>query len=432
MSYSAALKTLEARRETRVELGLARVRRVLRILGNPQEAYSSLHVAGTNGKGSVCAMLESVLRRAGYETGLYLSPHLWSVRERIQVGGRMISPKSFGVALAVVLSAEKKARTRLTYFELLTCAAFWHFRRAGVRAAVLETGLGGRLDATNVVRRPSVCVISSIDFDHMDFLGSTLGQIAREKAGIIKRGRPIVCPRLPPGAMRAVRRRAVRVRAPLRVVSRPWRSAGVRWRDNAQDFKSGSGRRVVVGILGVKQGLNAALARAAIDAVREELPVPERAWREGLRRTRWPLRFEVKKRGRRTIVLDGAHNPEAARGLAATWKASPWANGPSRWIMGVMRDKDARAIAEELAPLLRDVAACPPPSSRALPAAKLARIIREAAPDARVRTASGAPAAVRAWLREKGAPKTAVVCGSFYLAARAARALGGHRSGGAR
>ncbi|MDE1975879.1 MAG: bifunctional folylpolyglutamate synthase/dihydrofolate synthase, partial [Elusimicrobia bacterium] len=190
MNYSAALKALEARRETRVELGLARVRRVLKILGNPQEAYSSIHVAGTNGKGSVCAMLESVLRHAGYGTGLYLSPHLWSVRERIQVRGRMISHKDFGLALAAVFLAEKKARTRMTYFELLTCAAFWHFRRSGVRAAVLETGLGGRLDATNIVRSPSVCVISSVDFDHMEFLGSTLGQIAREKAGIIKRGRP--------------------------------------------------------------------------------------------------------------------------------------------------------------------------------------------------------------------------------------------------
>jgi len=432
MNYSEALKVLEARRETRVDLGLARVRRVLAALGDPQEAFLSFHVAGTNGKGSVCAMLESVLRRAGYKTGLYVSPHLWSVRERIQAGGRMISPAAFARAVAEVLAAEKKARAKLTYFEFVTCAAFLYFREKGVRAAVLETGLGGRLDATNVVREPLVCVISSVDFDHMDFLGPTLERIAREKAGIIKRGRPVVCPRLAPAALSVVRRQAKALRAPLRVVAKPWRAARVLWQGNRQELIGASGRRLVLGILGAKQGMNAVLARTALDAAKAELPVPEAAWGAGLRAARWPLRFEVRKAGRRTVVLDGAHNPEAARCLAETWRTSPWSRAPARWIVGMMRDKDARGVIKALAPALQDVVVCAPPSPRAMAPAKLAAVIRKAAPKARLGQASDAASALRAWRREARAPKTAVVCGSFYLAAQAARFLGGGFRGAAR
>ncbi|HVC08614.1 MAG TPA: folylpolyglutamate synthase/dihydrofolate synthase family protein [Elusimicrobiota bacterium] len=424
MHYSEALKVLEARRETRVDLGLARVRRVLAALRNPQEAFLSFHVAGTNGKGSICAMLESVLRRAGYKTGLYVSPHLWSVRERIRVNGRMISPAAFGRAVGDVLAAEKKTRTRLTYFELATCAAFLYFRDQGVRVAVLETGLGGRLDATNVVRRPLACVISSIDFDHMDFLGPTLRHIAREKAGIIKRGRPVVCPRLAPAALSVVRRRATVLRAPLRVAAKPWRVARVLWRGDRQELADASGRRILIGILGARQGMNAALTRAALDAAKAELPVPESAWRQGMRSARWPLRFDVRRAGRRTIILDGAHNPEAARCLAETWRASPWSRGRVRWIVGILRDKDARGVVKALAPALQDVVVCAPPSPRAMAPEDLAAVVRSAAPKARLALAPDVAAALREWRRESDAPPTAVVCGSFYLAAQAARALG--------
>ncbi|HVA66444.1 MAG TPA: folylpolyglutamate synthase/dihydrofolate synthase family protein [Elusimicrobiota bacterium] len=432
MHYSEALKVLEARRETRIALGLSRVRRVLAVLGNPQEAFLSIHVAGTNGKGSVCAILDSVLRQAGHKTGFYFSPHLWSVRERIQVDGRMIASAAFDRAVGEVSVAEKKTRARLTYFELVTCAAFLYFRQKGVRVAVLETGLGGRLDATNVVRRPLVCVISSVDFDHMDFLGPTLRHIAREKSGIIKRGRPVVCPRLAPAALSVVRRRAKALRAPLLVVAKPWRAARVLWRGNRQELIDAAGRRITLGILGARQGINAALARAALDAAKIELPVPEAAWRQGMRWARWPLRFEVRKAGRKTIILDGAHNPEAARCLVDTWRASPWSRGRARWIVGMMRDKDARGVVKVLAPALQDVVVCPPPSPRALAPAELAAVIRKAAPKARLGQAPDAASALRAWRRETGAPKTVVVCGSFYLAAQAARFLGGGFRGAAR
>ncbi len=428
MTYSQALNALEARRETRIKLGLERVMKVLSLLGDPQDAFLAVHVAGTNGKGSVCAILDSVLRQAGHRTGLYFSPHLWSVRERIQVGGKMISATEFGRAMAAVLRAEKKARVSLTYFELVTCVAFWHFRQKGVRAAVLETGLGGRLDATNVVRRPLACLISSIDFDHMNFLGKTLGQIAREKAGIIKPGRPVICPALAPEAMAEVRRWARALGAPALVVRRPWRVLRVRWRDNVQIIKDPIGREFALGILGACQGLNAALARAAIEAIRPHLAVSERAWRRGLRLVRWPLRFEVRALGQKTVIFDGAHNPEAAKCLAQTWESSPWrgrkGRTQARWILGLMCDKDARGVISALAPHLQDVVLCPPPSPRAMAAFDLAAIIRAAAPKARLSQSSDAAQALRAWRQDKAAPKTALVCGSFYLAAAAAKALG--------
>ena len=184
-AYEKALAALNGRQETRIHLGLGRVRRLLAALGGPQEAYPSVHVAGTNGKGSVCAMLDSVLREAGLRVGLYTSPHLHDVRERIRVGGRPIGPAAFAKAMRRVLAAETEP---LTYFEMLTATAFVHFRAAGVDVAVLETGLGGRLDATNVVLRPLACLIPAVDFDHMDWLGDSLASIAREKAGILKAG----------------------------------------------------------------------------------------------------------------------------------------------------------------------------------------------------------------------------------------------------
>src|SRR5208282_6773973 len=182
MKFRRALEILTARQETRIQLGLTRVRRHLKSLGDPQEAFDSIHVAGTNGKGSVCAFLDSVLREAGFKVGLYISPHLESILERIRVNGRWIPPKDFARLMERTLRRE--AGNRLTYFELVTSIAFQYFQESKVDIAVLETGLGGRYDATNVVQKPLATLIPTVDYDHMDFLGWTLASIAREKAGI--------------------------------------------------------------------------------------------------------------------------------------------------------------------------------------------------------------------------------------------------------
>jgi len=420
MTYAAALEALARRQECRVRLGLARLRRSLARLGDPQKSLACLHVAGTNGKGSTCAILESVLRAAGYRTGLYLSPHLSDVRERIQVDGRPISRPGFARCLGRALAADPGEE--LTYFELLTAAAFLHFREEKTQAVVLETGLGGRLDATNAVPRPLASVITSLSFDHMDWLGTTLPRIAAEKAGIVKPGVPVFCADLPAAVMSVVRRRAAQQGTPLTVVRRPWKTVSVRWRDNRQTLSDGS-RRCELSLLGQSQGSNAALARAVLDGLRQALPVTETAWREGLCRVRLPGRFQVVRAAGKTAIVDGAHNPEAIARLLDTLRASPWGRRRVRWVLGFMKDKDRAAMLHLMAPRLRDVVAVAPPSPRALSAAELAAQLRRLAPRAATREAGSAEAAVRGWLADAAAPSTAVVCGSFYLAAAALKAL---------
>lgn len=417
MTFKQALAALEARQETRVELGLDRVRARLKRLGDPQEKLRVFHVAGTNGKGSTCAMLESCLRAAGLKTGLYISPHLQDVRERIQVGGRQLSKDEFARAMTKAFASDPEEK--LTYFELLTLAAFVHFVDAGCDVVVLETGLGGRLDATNVVSAPMASLITSVDFDHMAFLGDTLAKIAGEKAGIAKKGVPLLCPPLKPEAMAVVRKAAEKAGAPL-VVVKPWARAKISWPRAAQTFKSPIGA-VEVGLLGERQGANAALVYEALRGI----DVSPAAIKRGLQRVSWPARFEVRRLGGKTAILDGAHNPEAMENLARTWRASPYSKRGARWIIGVLKDKDARALLAPVARQLDEVVAVRPPSPRALEPVELARLVRAQAPRARVSVEPDAETALRRWRRESAAPRTAVVCGSFYLVGRAAKVLGG-------
>jgi len=418
MTFAEALAVLEARQETRVELGLERMRAHLARLGDPQEQVPCFHVAGTNGKGSTCAMLDSVLRASGRRTGLYISPHLQSPRERVKVDGKPISERAFAAAVARALKADP--RGELTYFELMTSIAFQHFASARCDVAVLETGLGGRLDATNVVAAPLAAVVTSIDFDHMSYLGNTLAKIAGEKAAIFKAGRPAVYPELPPSAA-AVVGRAARIGAPV-LVRRAWRTTGVQWARGRQMLRAPNGRRYALSLLGTRQGRNAALARAALDA--SGLNIAETAWRRGLASVRWPGRFEVVRLGRRTAIVDGGHNPEAARALAATWRETPWARRPARWILGLLKDKDAAGVIAPLAPNLRDVVLVRPPSPRALAPLELAAVVRRKAPRARVTVENDVSAALKAWRADRSAPDVAVVAGSLYLAGAALKACG--------
>lgn len=410
MTFAAALAALEARLETRIELGLDRVRGHLSRLGDPQEKVPAFHVAGTNGKGATCAMLASVLRASGRRTGLYISPHLLNVRERISVDGRPISEREFARLMKRALDADPKKR--LTYFELLTSVAFQHFaeRRCGVM--VLETGLGGRLDATNVVTAPLAAAVTSVDYDHQDYLGGTLARIAAQKAGIFKAGRPAVFRDLP------VLRRAAKRGNPF-PVRRPWTTRHVDWKKGVQILRTPEGRAYRASLLGCRQGWNAAVARAAVDA--SGLVVSEAAWRRGLASVKWPARFEAIPLGRKTLVVDGAHNPEAARALAGTWSESPWSKRPARWILGIMRDKDVRGVLAPLAPFLRDVVVVRPPSSRALDPIAFAGAVRRAAPRARVTVERDPASALAAWRRDAKAPAAAVCAGSLYLAGAALR-----------
>lgn len=416
LSFKEAVGALERRQETRIRFGLARIRRLLARLEDPQEAFASVHVAGTNGKGSVCAMLDSVLRASGKRVGLYTSPHLDDVRERIRVGGRCIPRPAFARCLGRVLAAETEP---LSYFELLTAAAFLHFRDSGVEVAVLETGLGGRLDATNVVKRPAACAISAIDLDHTDWLGGTLTAVAREKAGILKRGVPAFTVELKPAALKELARVARKVGAPLeRVPGRAgWRTVRVDWRRGRQLLSGPRGRRLWVGLLGAAQVRNVALVARIAGA----LGLSERSLVMGLASVRWPGRFEVLRRGRRRVILDGAHNPQAMDQFCRTLAASPWGRSPKLFVVGVLRDKDYRRMVGRLAPLVEKAVAVRPPSPRALEPGRLAAELHAAAPGARITAVSDAAEAIEAW-RANGSPVACVV-GSFYLVGAARRAL---------
>ncbi|MCM2305165.1 MAG: bifunctional folylpolyglutamate synthase/dihydrofolate synthase [Elusimicrobia bacterium] len=413
MTFAAALAVLEERQETKIVLGLGRVRAHLAALGDPHLAVPAFHVAGTNGKGSTCAMLASVLTASGRRTGLFISPHLLDVRERITVDGRKISEAEFARLMTRALAADKKKH--LTYFELLTSIAFQHFAAKKCAVMVLETGLGGRLDATNVVPAPLAAIVTSIGYDHQAYLGETLAAIARQKTGIFKADRPAVRPDLPVLRRAALRGRPVVVRA-------PWKTLRTDWARGRQTLRAPSGRSYALSLLGSRQGRNAALARAAIEA--SGLEVSERAWTLGLSRVSWPGRFEAIRLGGKTLIVDGGHNPEAAGALAATWKSSPFSRRPARWIMGIMKDKDTRGVLSPLAPFIKEAVLVRPPSPRALDPLDFAEHVRRAAPKAHVTIERDPATAIAAWRKDKKSPKVAVCAGSLYLAGAALKAVG--------
>ncbi len=344
-----------------VKFGLDNVRTVLTALGEPQQAYPSILVAGTNGKGSVCAMLAEILTVHGLRVGLYTSPHLVRVEERVRVAGRPIGGRAF-CRLLTVLKTTVDALVRAgklaappTYFETLTCLAFIHFREERVDAAILEVGMGGRLDATNVVT-PLVSVITTISRDHQEYLGNTLGQVAVEKAGIIKPGIPVVCGVAGRTARDVIRRKAREERAPFVEVFEEPRALeiekaprGYRFRFRRQGEVFGYSPRLP----GEHQGRNAAVAIvAALSLEGGWGPLPKKTILRGIARADWPGRLETVGR-RPRLVLDGAHNEEGARAVAAYAKA--FLPRPLTLVFAAMKDKDIPKLTRILFPLAQSV-----------------------------------------------------------------------------
>ena len=367
-----------ARRSGRY-LGLGRMRRLCGRMGHPERAVPLVvHVAGTKGKGSTAAFIAAGLRASGLRTGLYLSPHLLDFGERIRVDGRPIRKAELRRILGPLIQVT--ARVRPTWFEWVTAAAFEHFRRRKCRAAVLEVGLGGRLDATNVVT-PSVCAITRIDYDHMDLLGNTLGKIAAEKAGILKKGIPCVVAPQPPGAMRAIRRIARKVGAPL-IRAKP--------------------ARMRLSMPGAHQRENAGVALAVLRV----LGIRDR---KALREVALPGRVQILRR-RPPLVVDGAHNPLSVRMLGKALKSEfPGV----RWtaVFGTASDKDLEGMMKELRSFADKVVAAPFGSPRARSPREVVRSARRAGMEA------GEARSVKAALRRVKGP--VVVAGSLILAGEA-------------
>jgi dihydrofolate synthase/folylpolyglutamate synthase len=407
-----------------IKFGLETMDALVAEMGHPERAYPSLLVAGTNGKGSVVAYCAAALRASGLRTGRYTSPHLVRVNERIAVDGRPITDRDFGLAVRAVRDAAERLVRRgvleahPTFFEVLTAAAFAHFRRRQVDVAVLEVGLGGRLDATNVAD-PIASAIVSIDFDHEVYLGRSLAAIAREKAGVMRRGRPTIVGPLPVDARRAVLACAREVGARLVVSSQ---GARVRAASTGPTAREGRGRielRTPAAFYpdlrplpGAHQRDNLLVAvRLLEEARRQGVPVDLRQVAGSVARTRWPGRLE-RVPGRPPLLLDGAHNPAGARALEAHLAGGP----PFVLVFGAMADKDVRGLALALFPPARELILTRPRVSRAAAPGDLARRAGRLADRAHLEPSVARALALGRRLARGDGPRTAVVvAGSLYL-----------------
>lgn len=404
-----------------IKFGLDNIRAITASLGHPERAYPSVHVAGTNGKGSVAAMLESTLREAGLRTGRYTSPHLVSLTERVAIGNEPISLDAFRDIVNDVretvrtLQADGTLDVHPTFFEVTTAAAFEAFRRARVDVAICEVGLGGRLDATNVLA-PRVCAITSISHDHEQYLGHSLPEIASEKAGIIKPETPVVVGDLPDEALRVIAAIARDARAPLirasegseaRVIAA---GAGtpsvVRLRTPRRDYGE-----IALGLAGVHQAANALVAVRVLEALdAPEMPVDRDAIVRGLTNVRWPGRLEhVRLMDGRDALLDAAHNPAGAATLAVYLESEAKAR---TLVFAAMRDKDAEGILRALIPMVKRIVVTRASNPRSAEPDALAALIGRLAPALPVVVAGGPLEALAvAWHDNR----SIVVAGSIFL-----------------
>ena len=342
-----------------IKLGLDNITRLLDALKHPERSWKSVHVAGTNGKGSVTAMIERGLRSAGHRTGRYTSPHLSEIEERIAIDGEPIDAATFDDVAAQVLATADTFETPPTFFEATTAMAFEIFRRQGVTVGVIEVGLGGRFDSTNVIT-PEVSVITSIALDHERHLGRTLGAIAFEKAGIIKPGVPVVIGSLPAEAMEVVREVAQSQRAAII-------SAG-------PEYSYGTLR---LALLGRHQEGNARVAARTLEVCCERgIDVSVADIEVALTQVEWPARLEwIRVGADQQVLLDAAHNPAGAAALAAYIRDAGL--GPVPMVIAIMRDKDVGGMLRELMPVASRIVATRAASARSLSAEDLCRAVRE-------------------------------------------------------
>ncbi len=422
-----------------MRLGLERIAALLRRLGDPQRRLRVCHVAGTNGKGSTAAALASILRAAGYHVGLYTSPHLEGYEERVRINGRRVSSARLDRALAAVAEAVGPGLDgeRPTPFEAVTAAAYLLFAAAGVDVVVQETGLGGRLDATNVVEEPEVVILTPISLDHTDRLGRDLELVAAEKVAVIKRGSPVVTGRQEERVLSLIGERASALGCPLRCLGSHFQplAARVTWEGTGFDLRLPDRlwRDLFLPLPGRHQADNAACAVAACEllAVRG-WRVDETAVRRGLAATRWLGRLETVRR-RPRVVLDVAHNPAGAAALAAALRELA-GGSPVVLVVGLLGDKDAAGFLAALAGLASSLILTGTRGTRGRSAAELAAVAESLArggcPVApSVVVAEDAAAALRTAAATAGPGGVVCVTGSFTLVGEARRLLAAGRRG---
>jgi dihydrofolate synthase/folylpolyglutamate synthase len=395
-AYQEALAWLYGTQRFGIKLGLENIQRLLRELDVPGKGQRAVHVAGTNGKGSVCAMIDAISRAQGYRTGLFTSPHLVTYRERIRVDGEMIAEEKVAEGLATIRRLISDWEPHPTFFEITTALALVHFKECGCEVIALETGLGGRLDATNAVE-PIVSAITPIGYDHQTWLGNTLEEIAGEKAGIIKARIPVVSAVQEPGAEKVLRARATECAALLEIVSEPY-------------------RKTRLALAGAHQKQNAALAIAALRA--GGITVDDQAITRGLADVRWPARFQ---RWDERTIIDGAHNPAGANVLAETWREQ-FGNERATTILTVLRDKDVAGIWRALAPIARNVILPHARNERAFAPDEVGQMISTLTPKLQ---RSIVPSFADALEFARATPGRILITGSLHFAGEALATLGG-------
>ncbi|HJV65836.1 MAG TPA: folylpolyglutamate synthase/dihydrofolate synthase family protein [Geomonas sp.] len=410
MTYAEILSRIYALGRFGMKPGLERISKLLAALGNPEKAFATVHVVGTNGKGSTASFLSSILSAGGHRTGLFTSPHLTSFTERIRINGDEIDEATVVRLAERVMAA---APPESTFFEIITGLAALCFAEQGVEIAVVEAGMGGRLDATNAMQGV-LTVVTQVSLDHTDYLGAGLGQIATEKAGICKPGTVLVSADQHPDAAHAIAQRASEVGAQLYLCGRDFEAC---WQHGKLSYR-GLGLTlagVESGLKGRYQSGNAALALAAAELLTAMgYPLSREAMIAGIGRASWPGRMEIFP-GPPRVLLDGAHNPDGARALAEALGDLP--RKRLLMVVGVMADKELSGLLGHLLPLADRVFAVAPALERALPAQELADFCRAAGAEAEA--AGSVPDGLERARQAAADDDLVVVCGSLFTVGEA-------------
>lgn len=424
MTYEEALTYLEGCSSFGIKPGLERIEALLDVLGHPEKAYKTIHITGTNGKGSVTSFVDTVLVTSGIRTGRYTSPHLVSYTERFCVNNCHITEDAFGAVIGKVAQAVETVLAQgvesPTQFEILTAAAFLFFKEQEVEYAVIEVGLGGLLDSTNVIV-PEVAVITNVTVDHQQYCGTTVEEIATHKAGIIKEGVPTVTA-AQGGALDVIEAKAKEMKSPLYVFNRDFtiesRSASrqgqmITWQD-----KKGEKSLLFTGLAGIHQSVNLACATMVIRILmKTEKRISDETMREGLARTKWAGRFEISSVEGRTIIFDGAHNANGAEAFSMTYREL-FKETPKRIVMAILADKDIGAIVGGLVGPHDEVYTVPAPTPRSSDPEELARKM-----PCHARAFTSVSAGLEAAMEQSHEGDIIVVAGSLYILGEASEWL---------
>lgn len=358
------------------KMGLERTQELLAKMGNPEKSLKFVHVTGSNGKGSTCVMVESVLRAAGYKTGLFTSPYVCDFNERIQVGRKNISNEELAEITGYVASFADKMEDHPTQFELITAIGMEYFKRCGCEIVVLEVGMGGAMDSTNVIQSPEVCAFTNIGLEHTEYLGSTLEEIATTKGGIIKKGATVVCYDGEPSVGEVLKSISEEKGNKCVFASKSeLKSQTVGIDGQAFEYK---GESFEIKLLGKHQLYNASVAIEIVSALRDRgYQISDEALKDGLKNAVWPARFEILRRNP-LFILDGGHNPQCAMALADTLKdVLKDAGGKAVFLTGTLKDKDYMQIADIISEYADELVIVTPDNPRALAAKEYAKVFTD-------------------------------------------------------